>query len=434
MAEIGLGRQIAYGSGQVAGQVFRDVPSLLLLFFLTTVLGIAPAVAGLAIFVPKFMLGVGCDMAVGVFSDRWLARFPRRWWLLIGAVGAPVAMLLLFHVPQGSESLRLGWVVAAFSLYMAVFACFSVPYLALSGDLASDSRSRTLLMAWRLVFTAVGVLTAGALAPALVQRFGGGQPAYESMALMLAIICPVSLVIAFWGCGGGAVPAGPRRRLSLRAAIGVLLRPRFAVLMAANLLQLAGSGMGYAAMLYYLTYNMQRSDALQLVGGIVLTMCIGIVIAQPLWVWVARRFGKSRGFVAGSLLYAAGYLVWGVFPMAPLPVIFGFALVAAIGNSGWTMNGFAMLSDIAADDAPHAGLYSAAWIAADKIGFALGGSLLVGLVLSGFGFDAVRAMAGQPQSAQALTGVMIAFTVAPPLLNLFGAAVLGLWGREAQAG
>ena len=34
MAEIGLGRQIAYGSGQVAGQVFRDVPSLLLLFFL----------------------------------------------------------------------------------------------------------------------------------------------------------------------------------------------------------------------------------------------------------------------------------------------------------------------------------------------------------------------------------------------------------------
>jgi GPH family glycoside/pentoside/hexuronide:cation symporter len=214
----------------------------------------------------------------------------------------------------------------------------------------------------------------------------------------------------------------------------VLLRPRFAVLMAANLLQLAGSGMGYAAMLYYLTYNMQRSDALQLVGGIVLTMCIGIVIAQPLWVWVARRFGKSRGFVAGSLLYAAGYLVWGVFPMAPLPVIFGFALVAAIGNSGWTMNGFAMLSDIAADDAPHAGLYSAAWIAADKIGFALGGSLLVGLVLSGFGFDAVRAMAGQPQSAQALTGVMIAFTVAPPLLNLFGAAVLGLWGREAQAG
>jgi GPH family glycoside/pentoside/hexuronide:cation symporter len=439
MAEITLGRQIAYGSGQVAGQVFRDVPSLLLLFFLTTVLGIAPAVAGLAIFVPKFVLGVGCDMAVGVFSDRWRLRFPRRWWLLVGAVGAPVAMLLLFHVPAGSESLRLGWVVAAFSLYMAVFACFSVPYLALSSDLASDSRGRTLLMAWRLVFTAVGVLTAGALAPAVVQRFGGGQPAYESMALVLAIICPVALVIAFFGSGGAATaplaaPLAaqrfPRDRLSPRAALGVLLRPRFAVLMGANLLQLAGSGMGYAAMLYFLSYNMQRADALQLVGGIVLTMCVGIVIAQPLWVWTARRFGKIRGYVAGSLLYAAGYLAWGAFPMAPLPVIFGFALVAAIGNSGWTMNGFALLSDITADDVPHAGLYSAAWIAADKIGFALGGSLLVGLVLSGFGFDAGRAMAGQPQSALALTGVMMAFAVAPPVLNLLGAAVLGLWGRE----
>ena len=51
----GLGKQVGYGIGQIAGQVFRDVPSLLLLFFMTTVLGIAPAVAGIAIFVPKLV-------------------------------------------------------------------------------------------------------------------------------------------------------------------------------------------------------------------------------------------------------------------------------------------------------------------------------------------------------------------------------------------
>ena len=39
---LGLGGQVGYGFGQIAGQVFRDVPSLLLLFFMTTVLGISP--------------------------------------------------------------------------------------------------------------------------------------------------------------------------------------------------------------------------------------------------------------------------------------------------------------------------------------------------------------------------------------------------------
>jgi glycoside/pentoside/hexuronide:cation symporter, GPH family len=219
--------------------------------------------------------------------------------------------------------------------------------------------------------------------------------------------------------------------LSPGAALAVLLRPRFGVLLGANLLQLAGSGMGYAALLYFLSYNMHRSDALQLVGGIVLTMCAGIVTAQPLWVWVARRFGKIRGFIAGSLLYSLGYLAWGAFAGAPLPLIFALAFLSAVGNSGWAMAGFALVSDIVADDPAHAGLYSAAWIAADKVGFALGGSLLVGLVLSGFGFDAARAVAGDAQSASALTGVLIAFALAPPALNLMGAAILARWGREA---
>ena len=43
-------------------------------------------------------------------------------------------------------------------------------------------------MAWRLVFTAVGVLTAGAVAPALVEQFGGGADGYRQMAVVLSVI------------------------------------------------------------------------------------------------------------------------------------------------------------------------------------------------------------------------------------------------------
>jgi GPH family glycoside/pentoside/hexuronide:cation symporter len=412
------------------------VPTLLLLFFMTTVLGISPAIAGATIFIPKLVVGVGCDLLVGVMSDRWRRRIHRRWWLLAGAVGAPLAMLLLFHVPHGSEALRVGYVAAAFSLYMAVFASFSVPYLAIAGELAADAGQRSVLMAWRLVFTAVGVLTSGALAPAIIQANGGGQPAYERMALALAIICPTALLIAFFGAGhaarqsGQAVTTEPRVRITPRQALAVLLAPRFSVLLSANLLQLIGSGMAFASFLYFLSYNMARADAFQLIGGLTLASCLGIVVAQPMWLALAARFGKRRTYVGATMLYSAVYVIWALSAHWGTPAAYAITFVAAIGNSGWAMLGFSMMSDIAADDERHAGLYAAAWVATDKIAFALGGTLLLGLLLSAFGFDSAGAVAGRPQSELALTGVMIGFGLIPAALNIVGAGILARWGRN----
>ncbi len=428
-----LGGQVGYGVGQIAGQIFRDIPSLLLLFFLTNVAGMDVALAGAAIFLPKLVFGVGSDFAVGMLSDRLKGRVPRRYWLLVGAVLAPVALNLLFRVPDGDNALRVAWVIMTFSLYMMVFATFSVPYLAIASELASNERQRTVLMAWRLVFTAIGVLTAGAVAPALVEHFGGGPGGYKQMAMVLSVIASASLLLAFFGIGRKAdgvqgVSATPPLRFGAMA--GLFAQRRFASLFAANFLQLTGSGMGYATMLYFLTYQSGRTDALQVIGVIILSACAGIIAAQPMWVWAAGRFGKPAAFIAGSVIYSLSYMVWLALADQPIWVAYVLAFTAAIGNSGWTVIGFSMLADIAADDADHSGLYSAAWIAADKIAFALGGTLLTGLVLSAFGFDAARAVAGLPQSESAVLGVGLAFGLIPPLLTLTGAAIISIWSRK----
>ena len=101
-----------------------------------------------------------------------------------------------------------------------------------------------------------------------------------------------------------------------------------------------------------------------------------------------------------------------------------FSFVTAIGNSGWAMLGFSMMSDVAAEEPEHAGLYAAAWIASDKIAFALGGTLLIGLILTAFGFRSDLAVMGQPQPGTALTGVLVAFSLCPALLNCIGAGLL----------
>ena len=428
---LGLPTQIAYGAGQIAGQVFRDVPSLLLLFFMTSVLGINPALAGTAIFVPKLIGGVVFDVSTGIVSDRVQAKFARRHWLLIGALAAPVAMIALFHVPQGSETAIAAYVAIAFALYMAAFASFSVPYLAIAGDLLLSPHQRTVLMAWRLAFTAVGVLVSGAIAPAIAAGAGGGRTGYQIMAVMLAALCSLSLLIGWWGAGRAQQQVGVRQAaqdpLTLRIALTALSDRRFSVLALVNLLQLVAAGMAYAGLMYFITYNLGIADALSRVGPVVLLSCLGIVIAQPLWVRIAARFGKRRAYVAAALIHACAHLGWAAAAWGGLPFLYGFALVLGIGNSGWAMLGFSMVGDIAGEG--QAGLYSAVFIALDKIAFALGGALIIGLILSLFGFDAAAAAQGGPQPPSALTGILIAFALAPAALNVFAAAIFGRWGR-----
>ena len=383
--------QAVYGVGQVAGQVFRDVPSLLLLFFMTNALGVQPALAGAAIFLPKLVFGVVCDVGVGVLSDRLQRRVPRRWWLLVGAAGAPFAMILLFHVPALSQLGKAAYVAGAFSLYMAVFAVLSVPYLAIAGELSGDPRQRTQIMAWRLVFTAVGVLIAGSFSPIFIQSQGGGEAAYETLSFILAAICPAALVVAFFAARraerrGERSPATPATAgFPLREALAALAAPRFSVLLGSNLLMLIGSGMAYASMIYFLTYNLGRADAFRQIGVITLIACATIVLAQLLWVRLAGALGKRRTYVVSALAYAGVCLGWGVFGRLGLGVDYLLAALLGISNSGWSLMGFSMVSDLSDDG--RGGLYASIWVAADKIGFALGGTLLVGLLLAAFGFD-----------------------------------------------
>lgn len=424
-----------YGVGQIAGQVFRDLPSLMLLFFMTTVLGIAPDLAGGVIFVPKLIVGLVGDVGVGVMSDRLHRRVARRWWLLAGVVLSPLAMILLFHVPAGDQADQLVWLGVCFSLYMLVFASFSVPYLALAGDLATTSEQRSQVMAWRLVFTSVGVLVAGALAPGIVAQSGGGQAGYQAMSIVLAIICPASLLVAFFATRrAGHAPAqeaAARVRLAPSAALARIFRSRFTVLLGVNLMQLTGAGMGYAALLYFLAYNvgLGQTGALETIGIVVLAACAGIILAQPLWLRLAGSMGKKNAYILATLLYAASYVAWGLSASWPKEASYVFSFIAAIGNSGWAMLGFSMMSDVAAEEPEHAGLYAAAWIASDKIAFALGGTLLIGVILTAFGFRSDLAVIGQAQPESALTGVLIAFALCPVVLNCIAAVLLWRFGR-----
>ncbi len=428
--------QVTYGVGQVAGQILRDVPSLLLLFFMTNVLGVPAAVAGTVIFVPKLFVAASADLIVGVIADRLKARIPLYWWLLSGAVLAPIAMLLLFNVPTASQGFQLGYIAVVLSLYMVVFASFSVPYLAIASALSNDPHQRTVLMAWRIAFTAIGILVAGGLAPVLVAQWGADRGAYSLLSLILAAICCVSLLIAFVGARralssvSGETLEAVDTAVDLRAMAKAVTLPRFAVLLGANLIQLIGSGMTYAAMIYFLSYGMGILDPLKALGIITVLLTAGIILAQPIWVKLAKRTSKKTVYITGSILHALVIGTWGLTAgTIGLQGAFVFAFLTGVANSGWAMLGFSMVADIAGEG--RSGLFSSIWIAADKIGFALGGTFLIGLVLSGFGFDSAKAVAGLAQSESARLGTVFGFALIPAFLYLLGGIIMYFFWKDA---
>src|SRR4051812_33498461 len=108
---------LGYGAGMIGGQIFRDTPALLLLPFMTNTLNIPAAMAGLAIFIPKFWV-VLADPLAGIASDR--VRTPwgrRRPFMFIGGLFTVVGFLLLFHVPPfAAAGMRAAYVCAVYTL------------------------------------------------------------------------------------------------------------------------------------------------------------------------------------------------------------------------------------------------------------------------------------------------------------------------------
>ena len=95
---VGLAPTLAWASGSFATGALFNALALFGLFFMTSVLGIAPAVAGTLILIARVYDGI-IDPLIGAVSDRTKHRWgPRRIYLLIGALGLGASFISFFSL------------------------------------------------------------------------------------------------------------------------------------------------------------------------------------------------------------------------------------------------------------------------------------------------------------------------------------------------
>jgi len=337
--------------------------------------------------------------------------------MLAGALLLPVPFAAMFAAPAAlAPAASALWTGVAFLLCAATYALFQVPYVSMPAEMTDDYHERTTVVSYRIVALTLGILAAGAAAPLLVERAGGGRRGYLVMGVAIALFQMAGMLGAFAGTRRAPTARRPGGAGSLPAALSAARRNRwFLSLWLCFVVQALATAATLAAIPYFGKYILGRADATTpLFCGIVAPA----VVVMPLWTLLARRAGKKRVYVIASLLYAAASLGLVAGAALPFPAVMSLVVLAGAGYSGMQVFPLAMLPDtIAADDArtglQRGGLLTGLWTAGETAAFELGPSL-VGALLAFAGFvSSADGAAPQPPGARA--GILLAFGALPGL-------------------
>ncbi|MGY1824977.1 MULTISPECIES: MFS transporter [unclassified Blastococcus] len=432
-SRLSRGTHLGYATGSIATAAFGTVPGLLLLYYLTDVLGVAAGIAGLVVFAPKAW-DVLLNPWIGSRSDRTSSRWgPRRPWMLAGGVALPPLFVLVFAGPGAPPAAAAAWVAVTFLLAATAYGCFQVPYVAQPAEITDDPDERSTLMSWRVAALALGILLAGAGAPAVVDAFGDGRGGYLAMAVFVAVLLALGMLGAVVGTSNAPTLTRVRSEGRLLATLRLAWRARpFRVLLTGFVVQALGIGVMLAGVPYFSEQVLGDPAA----GTLLFAALVGpAILVMPVWLRVGRRVGKRTALLAASLLFACAAAALAVVPEGGTDAAVALVVLVGIGYAGMQMFPLAMLPDvIAVDEASsgerRAGVFTGVWTAAETLGLAVGPGLLGGL-LAVAGYVSSTGDQVVAQSSGAVLAVRLGFTVVPALLVLASVPVLARYRLDA---
>ncbi|MFG1607469.1 MFS transporter [Actinoplanes sp. NPDC049265] len=412
--DVPLRTRAGYALGSLVTGAFGTVPGLLLLPYLTNTLGVAAGLAGLLVLLPKAW-DVLFNPVAGRLSDR---RGDRRPFLLGAGLVLGVLFALIFAGPFGTRAAAGPYVAVAFFAAATAFALFQVPYLAMAAELTDGYAARTRLMTGRIAVLAVAILISGALAPLIVEQAGGGLAGHRWSGGFVGALIVVGTLGVFVGTRGARSRAPEQTEPNLRTQLRVTAASGpFRVLLLCFVIQAAGSATMLAGVQYFADHIIGRPGA----ATVLFAAFVGpALLVMPLWTRVGARFGKRRGLIAASLLFALGSLLLAFTSAAPPLVLYLITAVVGVGYAGEQVFAMAMLPDCISAETERtgrrqAGVFTGVWTAGETLGLALGPGLYA-LVLQLFGYVSSSTGEAAPQPDGARLGVLLGFTLLPALL------------------
>ncbi len=427
--------KLAYGAGEFGPALAGNLMIFYLLFFLTNIAGIPPALAGTIPMVGKIWDAIN-DPLIGWLSDKTKSRFGRRIpWMAISVVPCGFIFFLHWLVPGGGEAsvwFLFWYYVAASFIYNAVSSAITVPHTALMPEMTQDYEERTSLVSYRSAFSILGSIGLNVLALIVFSNVEGDLAQYAT----LGGACSVVLVATVIWCIFGIWPTVKRREaiLAERTALAeklpiarqlkiVFTNKPFLFVCAIYLCSWLAVQVTATILIYYVVNVMQMPEAS---FSIVALLVMGTAfLLLPMWVALSHRLGKKAVYFIGMIFWIAAQIGLLMLQPGQVTLMYVLAVLAGFGVSVAYLIPWSMVPDVIEYDEwltgqRREGIYYGFMVLLQKLGLGFA-VFLVGQSLAAAGF--IQRLAGEPfpvQPESAITAIRIAMGPLPGIVLVLG--------------
>ncbi len=271
------------------------------------------------------------NVVMGQIIERTrTAQGKARPWLLLSAPLMAVTGVLLFAVPQASETVQVIWVMLSYNLfYSFAYTIYNMSHYLMVPLSTRNIKDRGGLSVFNNIASVMisGIIVALIFPMVVMPMLGANKSAWLALMSALSVLAlPLTLVEYYFTkeriTEEGAADAG--EPISMREQMRAVFKDRsWLIFMGFFLLYSFGSQLKNLALVYYCNYVLgSYNDGItqmlvSVIGGV--PMGVGIFAVWPL----AKKFGKRNVTMAGFVLYAIGGAICLLAPKNMVIVLVG---------------------------------------------------------------------------------------------------------------
>lgn len=271
------------------------------------------------------------NVIMGYVIDRTrTSQGKARPWLLLSAPLLAVTGILLFTVPNGSETVQVVWVMISYNLfYSFAYTIFNMSHNLMVPLSIRDTTQRGGLSVFNQISTIMmsGILVALVFPMVVMPMIGVDKGKWMLLMSILSILALPLTLLEYYFTKERVTEesqAGGEQSIPFAAQLKAIFSDKYMLLIYAYfLIYTAGSSIKNISLPYFCNYVLgSYNDGItqtmvSAIGGI--PMGIGIFAVWPL----AKKFGKRNVTLIGFILYAIGSALCWMFPHSMVLVLVG---------------------------------------------------------------------------------------------------------------
>jgi GPH family glycoside/pentoside/hexuronide:cation symporter len=430
---------MGYALGDTASNFFFQTFNIFLTYYYVDVWGI-PATALLWLIPVVRAFGAFDDVIMGLIADRTNTRWGKfRPYLLFGAIPYGICGYLMFAGPDLSPNGKIAYAAVTYALMMISYTVINVPYSAMLGVISPSPRTRTVASTFRFV----GAFGAAFLISLFVRplvKYLGAESEIRGFQMTMAIFAVVSviLILITFATTKERVAPPPQQKTNVREELGELFRNwPWVVLLITAIFSNAFSALRSGSTIFYFKYvegydstpvfwTLDRTTLFLTSGA--LGLVLGTVCLGP----IARKVDKKYYAAGLSAVTGVCFLAFYFIPKGQFASMVAVNMLAQFCAGPTSALTWALYGDVADyGEAKYGrrstGLIYSASLFSIKTGVLVGG-FLVPLFLAKFGY----VKGAETQTAHAVLGIAIAFSIAPALFALLKAVALLIYPLDQK--